>query len=181
MRDFELLVAKLRMKCNAAASPQHILTTEVTALAILISWNLLIGISHEPLVLRFWKKITLPMWKRMTWTMVLLWMHSGLGSFALFFIRFWKTTPAVMLVFKCSQVFYIVHCMNGFFWWWWMVRPSYPPILSSHYESLCFHNLVFLLERCLFFPSAASWKPSCAEQGLLFIIYFKNLYLAPVT
>lgn len=127
------------------------------------------------------EKITLPMWKRMRWTMVLLWMHSGLGSFALFFIRFWKTTPAVMLVFKCSQVFYIVHCMNGFFWWWWMVRPSYPPILSSHYESLCFHNLVFLLERCLFFPSAASWKPSCAEQGLLFIIYFKNLYLAPVT
>lgn len=37
VRDFELLVAKLRMKCNAAASPQHIVSTEVTALAIQIS------------------------------------------------------------------------------------------------------------------------------------------------
>uniref|UniRef100_A0A8C3Y917 TBC1 domain family member 8B n=1 Tax=Catharus ustulatus TaxID=91951 RepID=A0A8C3Y917_CATUS len=32
VRDFELLVAKLRMKCNATASPQHIVSTEVTAL-----------------------------------------------------------------------------------------------------------------------------------------------------
>ncbi|NXN79056.1 TBC8B protein, partial [Bombycilla garrulus] len=31
VRDFELLVAKLRMKCNAAASPQHILSTEVAS------------------------------------------------------------------------------------------------------------------------------------------------------
>ncbi|XP_051486080.1 TBC1 domain family member 8B isoform X2 [Apus apus] len=31
VRDFEQLVAKLRMKCNATSSPQHILNTEVTA------------------------------------------------------------------------------------------------------------------------------------------------------
>lgn len=37
VRDFEQLVAKLRMKCNATSSPQHIINTEVTALLILIS------------------------------------------------------------------------------------------------------------------------------------------------
>uniref|UniRef100_A0A8C0BAJ5 TBC1 domain family member 8B n=1 Tax=Buteo japonicus TaxID=224669 RepID=A0A8C0BAJ5_9AVES len=31
VRDFEQLVAKLRMKCNAASSPQHIINTEVAA------------------------------------------------------------------------------------------------------------------------------------------------------
>uniref|UniRef100_A0A8C5X6K3 TBC1 domain family member 8B n=1 Tax=Malurus cyaneus samueli TaxID=2593467 RepID=A0A8C5X6K3_9PASS len=31
VRDFEHLVAKLRMKCNATASPQHIINTEVAA------------------------------------------------------------------------------------------------------------------------------------------------------
>uniref|UniRef100_A0A8C0FSE1 TBC1 domain family member 8B n=1 Tax=Bubo bubo TaxID=30461 RepID=A0A8C0FSE1_BUBBB len=44
VRDFEQLVAKLRMKCNATSSPQHI-NTEVTALLILVSYYLFLGIS----------------------------------------------------------------------------------------------------------------------------------------
>lgn len=37
VKDFEQLVAKLRLKCGATSSPQHAANPEVTAQVILIS------------------------------------------------------------------------------------------------------------------------------------------------